>query len=152
GDRPIGENGPGRLVPFVWRKYLGRSAVEEMRGLKARAEREAGRRGRLDLKLGIGGIREVEFFVQALQLLHGGKDANLRVRGTLPALDRLLFAGLISSRDRDELAEAYVFLRRLEHRVQMVAERQTHALLDDAAERSRLARRASYPAPREDAA
>src|SRR5207237_9565336 len=112
GDRPIGENGPGRLVPFVWRKYLGRSAVEEMRGLKARAEREAGRRGGQDLKLGPGGIREVEFFVQALQLLHGGKDANLRARGTLRALERLLYAGLISSRDRDDLADGSLFLRR----------------------------------------
>ncbi|HYZ88813.1 MAG TPA: bifunctional [glutamate--ammonia ligase]-adenylyl-L-tyrosine phosphorylase/[glutamate--ammonia-ligase] adenylyltransferase, partial [Myxococcales bacterium] len=149
GDRPVGEDALRRLVPFVWRKYLDLSAVEEMRVLKMRAEREAGRRGGQDLKLGPGGIREVEFFAQALQLLHGGKDANLRVRGTLPALERLLFAGLISSRDRDELAEAYVFLRRLEHRVQMVAERQTHALPDDPAERARLARRADYPSPRE---
>jgi glutamate-ammonia-ligase adenylyltransferase len=152
GDLPVGVDALSGLAPFVWRKYLDLGAVEEMRALKARAEREAGRRGKQDLKLGPGGIREVEFFVQALQLLHGGKDANLRVRGTLPALDRLLFAGLISSRDRDELGEAYVFLRRLEHRVQMVAERQTHALPDDAAERARLARRAGYPAPREEAA
>jgi len=149
GELPVGEEGLRRLAPFVWRKYLDLGAVEEMRALKARAEREAGRRGEQDLKLGPGGIREVEFFVQALQLLHGGKDANLRARGTLPALERLLFAGLISSRDRDELAEAYVFLRRLEHRVQMVAERQTHAIPDDPAERARLARRAGYPGPRE---
>src|SRR5438105_2881894 len=151
GDLETGGEALRRLAPFVWRKYLDLGAVEEIRALKARAEREAGRRGRLDLKLGLGGIREVEFFVQALQLLHGGKDPNLRMRGTLPALDRLLFAGLISSRDRDELAEAYVFLRRLEHRVQMVAERQTHALPEDAAERMRLARRAGYPPPREKA-
>src|SRR5712692_10609017 len=136
GDLAVGEDGLRRLAPFVWRKYLDLGAVEEMRALKARAEREAGRRGGQDLKLGPGGIREVEFFVQALQLLHGGKDASLRVSGTLPALERLLFAGLISSRDRDELAEAYVFLRRLEHRVQMVAERQTHALPDDPAARA----------------
>src|SRR5438270_11532851 len=122
-----------------------------MRALKARAEREAGRRGGLDLKLGPGGIREVEFFVQALQLLHGGKDKNLRERGTLRALDRLLYAGLVSSRDREDLAEGYLFLRRLEHRVQMVAERQTHALPEDRRERARLARRAGYPAPRDEA-
>ncbi|TMB03072.1 MAG: hypothetical protein E6J64_15285, partial [Deltaproteobacteria bacterium] len=151
GDLEVGEDGLRRLAPFVWRKYLDLGAVEEMRALKARAEREAGRRGKQDLKLGPGGIREVEFFVQALQLLHGGKDANLRARGTLPALERLLFAGLISSRDRDELAEAYVFLRRLEHRLQMVAERQTHALPDDPAERARLARRAGYPGTRDEA-
>ncbi|MFL5310061.1 MAG: bifunctional [glutamate--ammonia ligase]-adenylyl-L-tyrosine phosphorylase/[glutamate--ammonia-ligase] adenylyltransferase, partial [Myxococcales bacterium] len=152
GDLAVGEDGLRRLAPFVWRKYLDLGAVEEMRALKARAEREAGRRGKQDLKLGPGGIREVEFFVQALQLLHGGKDRNLRARATLPALERLLFAGLISSRDRDELAEAYVFLRRLEHRLQMVAERQTHALPDDPAERARLARRAGYPGTRDEAA
>jgi glutamate-ammonia-ligase adenylyltransferase len=151
GDLAVGEDGLRRLGPFVWRKYLDLGAVEEMRALKARAEREAGRRGKQDLKLGPGGIREVEFFVQALQLLHGGKDRNLRARATLPALERLLFAGLISSRDRDELAEAYVFLRRLEHRLQMVAERQTHALPDDPAERARLARRAGYPGTRDEA-
>jgi glutamate-ammonia-ligase adenylyltransferase len=151
GDLPVGEEALQRLIPFVWRKYLDLGAVEEMRQLKARAEREAGRRGRPDLKLGPGGIREVEFFVQALQLLHGGKDANLRARGSLPAVERLLFAGLISSRDRDELTEAYVFLRRLEHRLQMVAERQTHALPEDSSERMRLARRAGYAAPREKA-
>ena len=95
GDLPVGEEALRRLVPFVWRKYLDLGAVEEMRALKARAEREAGRRGKQDLKLGPGGIREVEFFVQALQLLHGGKDKNLRARGTLPALERLLFAGFV---------------------------------------------------------
>ena len=151
GDLAAGEEALRRLSPFVWRKYLDLGAVEEMRALKARAEREAGRRGGLDLKLGPGGIREVEFFVQALQLLHGGKDGNLRERGTLRALDRLLYAGLISSRDRDELADGYLFLRRLEHRVQMVAERQTHAIPEDARERARLARRAGYPAPRDEA-
>jgi len=145
GTLEVGEEALHRLAPFVWRKYLHLGAIEEMRQLKARAQREAARRGGQDLKLGPGGIREVEFFVQALQLLHGGKDAHLRERGTLRALDRLLFAGLLASRDRDELAEAYVLLRRLEHRVQMVAERQTHQLPDDAAERERLARRAGYP-------
>jgi glutamate-ammonia-ligase adenylyltransferase len=145
GDLAVGEEALRRLAPFVWRKYLDLSAVEEMRALKARAEREAGRRGGLDLKLGPGGIREVEFFTQALQLLHGGRDANLRERGTLRALERLLFAGLLSSRDRDELSEAYIVLRRLEHRLQMVAERQTHSLPVDERERAKLARRAGYP-------
>jgi [glutamine synthetase] adenylyltransferase / [glutamine synthetase]-adenylyl-L-tyrosine phosphorylase len=145
GNLAVGEEGLRRLAPFVWRKYLDLSAVEEMRALKARAERQAGRSGGLDLKLGPGGIREVEFFTQALQLLHGGRDANLRERGTLRALERLLFAGLLSSRDRDELSEAYIVLRRLEHRLQMVAERQTHSLPVDERERAKLARRAGHP-------
>jgi len=145
GDLATGEEALDRLTPFVFRKYFDLKAIDEMRQLKARAEKEAARAPGVDLKLGRGGIREIEFFVQALQLLHGGRDANLRVRGTLKALERLLYAGLISSRDRDELGEAYVALRRLEHRVQMVAERQTHSMPEDPQERERLARRAGYP-------
>src|SRR2546430_3038907 len=144
GDLATGEEALQRLIPFVFRKYFDLKAIDEMRLLKTRAEKEAARAPGVDLKLGRGGIREIEFFVQALQLLHGGPDPNLRVRGTLKALDRLLYAGLLSSRDRDELAEAYVVLRRLEHRVQMVAERQTHSMPEDARERERLARRAGY--------
>ena len=144
GDLAVGEEALRRLQPFVYRKYLDLGAIEAMRALKARAEREAARRGGLDLKLGPGGIREIEFFCQALQLLHGGKDANLRERNTLKALDRLLFAGLIPARDRDELSEAYLLLRKLEHRVQMVAERQTHLLPDDRKELERMARRSGF--------
>ena len=144
GDLATGEEALRHLVPFVFRKYFDLKAIDEMRLLKARAEKEAARAPGVDLKLGRGGIREIEFFVQALQLLHGGRDANLRVRGTLKALERLLYAGLISSRDRDELGEAYVVLRRLEHRIQMVAERQTHSIPEDPRERERLARRAGY--------
>ncbi|MCA1826365.1 MAG: bifunctional [glutamate--ammonia ligase]-adenylyl-L-tyrosine phosphorylase/[glutamate--ammonia-ligase] adenylyltransferase [Myxococcales bacterium] len=145
GDLETGDEALRRLLPFVFRKYFDLKAIDEMRRLKARAEKEAARASGIDLKLGKGGIREIEFFVQALQLLHGGRDPNLRVRGTLKALQRLLYAGIISSRDRDELSEAYIVLRRLEHRVQMVAERQTHSIPDDPAERERLARRAGYP-------
>jgi len=144
GDLDAGEDALRRLVPFVFRKYFDLKAIDEMRQLKARAEKEAARAPGIDLKLGRGGIREIEFFVQALQLLHGGRDPNLRVRGTMKALDRLLYAGLISSRDRDELAEAYVVLRRLEHRVQMLAERQTHSMPEDVRENQRLARRTGY--------
>lgn len=145
GELAVGEEGLRRLAPFIWRKYLDLTAVEEMRTLKGRAEREAARRGGVDLKLGPGGIREVEFFVQALQLLHGGKDKHLRERHTLRALDRLVYAGLLSGRDRDELVDAWRLLRALEHRVQMVAERQTHLLPESAAELALLARRAGFP-------
>jgi glutamate-ammonia-ligase adenylyltransferase len=144
GDLETGEEALRRLTPFVFRKYFDLKAIDEMRQLKARAEKDAARAPGVDLKLGRGGIREIEFFVQALQLLHGGRDPNLRARGTLKALERLLYAGLLSSRDRDELAEAYVVLRRLEHRIQMVAERQTHSMPEDPGERQRLARRAGY--------
>jgi glutamate-ammonia-ligase adenylyltransferase len=144
GELQVGEEALRRLAPFVFRKYFDLKAIDEMRQLKARAEKEAARSPGIDLKLGKGGIREIEFFAQALQLLHAGRDANLRVRGTLGALERLLYAGLVASRDRDELSEAYVFLRRLEHRIQMVAERQTHSIPEDPAERDRLARRTGW--------
>ena len=98
-----------------------------------------------DVKLGRGGIREVEFFVQALQLVHGGRRRELRERGTLAALDRLLFAGLVSERERRLLGDAYVFLRRVEHRLQLVELRQTHALPSAPAERALLGRRLGYP-------
>ncbi len=90
--------------------------------MKARIDARAGAEGKDDLKLGKGGIREVEFFVSALQLLHAGREEarTLRERAVLPALDRLLFAGVVPPKDRDELADAYLFLRRAEHRVQMV--------------------------------
>ena len=98
--------------------------------MKARIDARAGAEGKDDLKLGKGGIREAEFFVSALQLLHGGRDETraLRERAVLPALDRLLFAGVVPAKDRDELADAYLFLRRAEHRVQMLDGAQTHRL------------------------
>src|SRR5439155_13368888 len=106
GEISVGEEAVRRLTPFVFRKYFDLKAIDEMRQLKARAEKEAARAPGIDLKLGKGGIREIEFFAQALQLLHAGRNPNLRVKGTLRALERLLYAGIISSRDRDELAEA----------------------------------------------
>ncbi len=107
--------------------------------MKARIDARAGAEGDSNLKLGRGGIREVEFFASALQLLHGGQERELRERAVLPALDRLLFAGVVPARDRDALADAYLFLRRAEHRVQMVDGRQTH-VLPPAEERLGLAR------------
>ena len=112
--------------------------------MKARIDARAGAEGEADLKLGKGGIREIEFFVSALQLLHGGKQRELRERAVLPSLDRLLFAGVVQARDRDALADAYLFLRRAEHRVQMVDGRQTHTL-PPPEERLSLARAMGLP-------
>ena len=114
--------------------------------MKARIDARAGGEGKDDLKLGKGGIRESEFFVSALQLLHGGREEGraLRERAVLPALDRLLFAGIVPAKDRDELADAYLFLRRAEHRVQMVDGAQTHRL-PPPGERRWLARSMGYP-------
>ncbi|HEY0839291.1 MAG TPA: bifunctional [glutamate--ammonia ligase]-adenylyl-L-tyrosine phosphorylase/[glutamate--ammonia-ligase] adenylyltransferase, partial [Vulgatibacter sp.] len=143
GDRELGAMVLRQLEPFVHRRYLDFGQVDEIRAIKAQIDREASR-GARDLKLGQGGIREAEFLVSALQILHAGKDPSLRERGFLPALDKLRFAGLLSAADRDALFDAYVFLRRAEHRVQMVSERQTHELPDDPQELERLARRMGF--------
>lgn len=146
GDLAVGEELLRMLDPFVWRRSLDLSVVEEIQSMKARIDARAGAEGRDDLKLGKGGIREAEFFVSALQLLHGGRDEAkpLRERAVLPALDRLLFAGVVPAKDRDEIADAYLFLRRAEHRVQMMDGAQTHRL-PPAGERLWLARSMGYP-------
>jgi len=130
GDLSVGEELLRQLEPFVWRRSVDLDVIQEIQAMKARIDARAGAEGKDDLKLGKGGIREVEFFVTALQVLHGGKlnDPGLRERAVLPALDHLLFAGIVPARARDALADAYLFLRRAEHRVQMVDGRQTHRL------------------------
>jgi len=146
GDRELGQELLSSLEPFIFRRYLDLPAVEEIRAIKARIDREASAadRSALHLKLGHGGIREAEFVVVALLLLHAGKNPRLRERRFLPALEKLVFAGLLSAQDRDALADAYVFLRRAEHRLQMVNERQTHEVPEAADEVERLARRMGF--------
>ncbi len=145
GDLSVGDEFLRALEPFVWRRSLDLSVLEEIHAMKARIDARAGAEGRDDLKLGKGGIREVEFFVTALQLLQGGREEGraLRERAVLPALDRLLFAGVVPARHRDELADAYLFLRRAEHRIQMVDGAQTHRL-PPPGERLGLARSMGY--------
>jgi [glutamine synthetase] adenylyltransferase / [glutamine synthetase]-adenylyl-L-tyrosine phosphorylase len=130
GDLAVGDELLRQLEPFVWRRSLDLGVLSEIQAMKARIDARAGAEGKDDLKLGKGGIREAEFFVSALQLLHGGREDGraLRERAVLPALERLLFAGIVPAKDRDELADAYLFLRRAEHRVQMVEGAQTHRL------------------------
>ena len=146
GDLAVGDALLRALEPFVWKRTLDLDVVKEIQAMKARIDARAGAEGREDLKLGKGGIREVEFFVSALQLLHGGKPdgAALREREVIPALDRLLFAGIVPAKDKDALADAYLFLRRAEHRVQMLDGAQTHRL-PPAGERRFLARSMGYP-------
>ncbi|MCL1926336.1 MAG: bifunctional [glutamate--ammonia ligase]-adenylyl-L-tyrosine phosphorylase/[glutamate--ammonia-ligase] adenylyltransferase [Syntrophorhabdaceae bacterium] len=130
GDISLGEEFLRTLVPFVFRKYMDFTSIVEIKEMKDRINQAAirGCKGERDLKLGAGGIREIEFFVQAHQLIYGGKEPSLRLRGTLEALEALLLPRLVTEREREELAEAYVFLRTLEHRIQVYQERQTHVL------------------------
>lgn len=97
-----------------------------------------------DVKIGVGGIREIEFFVQALQLVHCGTRPGLRVKNTLDALDRLLYGGLLSHEDHAHLADAYDFFRRLEHRIQMADDRQTHRVPKRTEDLETLAERMAF--------
>jgi glutamate-ammonia-ligase adenylyltransferase len=145
GDLAVGDALLRQLAPFVWRRSLDLDVLAEIQAMKARIDARAGAEGKDDLKLGKGGIREAEFFVTALQLLHGGREEakGLRERAMIPALDRLLFAGIVPAKDGEGLADAYLFLRRAEHRVQMVDGAQTHRL-PPVGERLGLARSMGY--------
>ncbi|MBL8450157.1 MAG: bifunctional [glutamate--ammonia ligase]-adenylyl-L-tyrosine phosphorylase/[glutamate--ammonia-ligase] adenylyltransferase [Dechloromonas sp.] len=127
--------------PFVFRKYLDFGAINAMRDLHVQIRREVARKDMADhVKLGPGGIREIEFIAQVFQLIRGGRDPALQVRPTLSVLKLLVERRLIPPATEAELREAYVFLRGLEHRLQYVEDKQTHRLPDDAGDRERIAR------------
>ena len=140
GDVAAGEAWLETLRPFVYRRYLDFTALDGLRTMKAAIVAEMQRRDMADdLKRGVGGIREIEFLVQSLQLIRGGREPALRGRSLLPALRALVEAGQIAPGHGQVLADAYRFLRRLENRVQMLADAQTHAVPEAAPERLRLA-------------
>ncbi len=126
--------------PFVYRRYLDFGVFESLRGMKEMIAREVVRRDlQEDIKLGPGGIREIEFIVQAQQLIRGGSEPGLQTPSLLAVLPRLQGAKLLSNGAVTELLDAYEFLRRSENRLQMVADQQTHALPADQLGRERLA-------------
>ncbi len=146
GDIAAGERFLDLLQPFVYRKYLDFGALEGLRDMKALISAEVARKDMADdIKRGPGGIREIEFLVQALQLIRGGREPALQRRGLLASLRALVDAGQIASGTGTRLAEAYRFLRRLENRLQMLGDAQVYALPPDAASRERLARGLDYP-------
>ena len=132
GDIPAAESFLDAIRPFVWRRSLDFGAIEEVRRLSLRIrDRYAGPREPgpgFNVKQGRGGIREIEFYAQTHQLIHGGRDPSLRPRGTRAALDALAAAGVIGAGDAQEMGEGYDRLRVVEHRLQMVADQQTHSL------------------------
>ena len=132
GDVAAGEEFLAQIRPFVWRGQLDFGAIEEIRALTHRIrhshEGPPAPGPGFDVKRGRGGIREIEFYAQTHQLIHGGRDASLRLRGTRAALDALAAAGWITANNAMTLGEAYDRLRQIEHRLQMVNDRQTHAL------------------------
>ncbi len=146
GSVDLGEEFLRMIEPFVYRKYLDYTLVEDMMSMKKKIDTSLARdRGGEDnIKLGRGGIREIEFFIQALQLVFAGKNAALRQRNSLQALTDLKNAHIITEQDCEALSNAYRFLRIVEHRIQVVNERQTHSLPVGEEELSLLARRCGY--------
>ncbi len=155
GDLTLGAELLATLRPFVFPRVVAPNVIDEVRELNRRIKRElvrprtahgSGRPSALgfDLKNGEGGIREIEFFVQALQLIHAGKRPVLRARGTLPALDALQFAGLVTDDEHAALARAYRWLRHAEHVLQLEAGLQTQTTPDDPARSSVFARRLGF--------
>ena len=132
GDRAAGDGFLRALEPFLWRRHLDYAAIRDIHSIKRQINAYRGH-GQIriaghDLKVGRGGIREIEFFVQTQQLILGGRLPELRVPGTCAALRALVEARWLEAATADELIEAYRFLRRAEHRLQMVGDKQTHAL------------------------
>ena len=147
GDKELGEAFLDGVRPFVYRRYLDFSTVDELRDMKARIERQhlpdLDGRAR-NLKLGHGGIREVEFFTQALQLVNGGYDPRIRQGSTLEALTELARHGYIPAAESKALSAAYRFLRNVEHKIQIFAHAQSHEIPGTGDRQRALARRLGY--------
>ncbi|MEX0592425.1 MAG: bifunctional [glutamine synthetase] adenylyltransferase/[glutamine synthetase]-adenylyl-L-tyrosine phosphorylase [Nitriliruptoraceae bacterium] len=146
GDHELGDALLTAAEPFVWPEQLDPEVVAEIRGMKARIEAQPAvvRDGERQIKLGPGGLRDIEFTVQLLQLVHGRGDRSLRRTGTLPALDALVAAGYVDPEDADEFAEGYRLLRTVEHRLQLAHERRTHTVPSDPKRQEWLARAMGY--------
>jgi len=146
GDLELGTSFLKEIEPFIYRRYLDYTTVDELRHMKARIENELlmGDEKARNLKLGYGGIREIEFFTQALQLVNGGYEPKLRGPSTLPALVALARHDFISAEERDKLTEAYRFLRQSEHKVQIVQEAHAHSIPEGKDEEQAYARRLGY--------
>jgi len=133
------------LRPFVFRKYLDFGAFASMRGLHTQIRQEVNRRDMQDnIKLGPGGIREIEFITQVFQLIRGGKETDLQTRSTLVALDLIEQRKLLPAQTVTELRNAYFFLRNLEHRLQYLEDAQTQTLPVNDADRQIIAAAMGY--------
>ena len=153
GDMAAGTAFLERLRPFIWRRNLDFATIQDVHSIKRQINARRGggsirTPGGLpghDVKLGRGGIREIEFFAQTQQLIFGGRDASLRERSTVRAIDALVSAGRVEHRAAGDLTVAYEFLRTVEHRLQMVEDRQTQTLPENAEEFDAFATFMGYP-------
>jgi glutamate-ammonia-ligase adenylyltransferase len=143
GDIPAGKAFLKSLEGFVWRRHLDYAAIEDIHAIKRRIRAAKGAGGlsdpAFDVKLGWGGIRDIELFVQTQQLILGGRRPTLRAPRTLEALTALVAQGALGAEEAEMLAAAYVFFRHVEHRLQMVADEQTHRMPADPSQAARIA-------------
>ncbi|MBB4305060.1 glutamate-ammonia-ligase adenylyltransferase [Rhodobium orientis] len=148
GDRVAGDGFLAEIAPFIWRKYLDYAAIADIQSIKRQIHAHKGFAAigvaGHNVKVGHGGIREVEFFVQTQQLIAGGRNMSLRGKRTLEMLDELVHLGWVDASTRDELAAAYTFLRRVEHRIQMVNDEQTQLLPEEEGALMRVVRLSGY--------
>jgi glutamate-ammonia-ligase adenylyltransferase len=142
GDAQLGAEFMALIQPFIYRRHLDPEGIRQLQAMKQQIDMQIADKAqsRTNVKLGLGGIREIEFFVQILQLLFGGRYATLQERHTLRALAKLHSVGLISAEVAATLRQTYAYLRRLEHYLQMEQGSQTHTLPRSAAQQHRLAR------------
>ncbi|MFM8413449.1 MAG: bifunctional [glutamate--ammonia ligase]-adenylyl-L-tyrosine phosphorylase/[glutamate--ammonia-ligase] adenylyltransferase, partial [Planctomycetota bacterium] len=147
GDRALAARLLGELEPWIYRRWLSRADIGGIKALKRQIERRAVRAGTdaADVKEGHGGIRDVEFTIQFLQLLAGGDTPAVRSGTTLEAIRRLAEAGSLTDREREILERTYTLLRTVEHRLQVLYDRQTHVVPSEEGELGRLAVRCGYP-------
>jgi glutamate-ammonia-ligase adenylyltransferase len=149
GDQAAGTRFLHGLRPFVWRRHLDFAAIQDIHSIKRQIHAHKGGStvaiGGHNIKLGRGGIREVEFFAQTQQLIWGGRDPSLRTPGTTDAIRALIAAERVTDQAGSDMIEAYRFLRRLEHHLQMIDDQQTHTLPDDDAGLQNIAAFLGYP-------
>lgn len=148
GDFALGQTVIDGLAPFIWRKYFDYAAIADIHAMKRQIHASKGHAAIAvaghNVKLGRGGIREIEFFVQTQQLIFGGKRPDLRGSRTMPMLCQLQRDGWVSRKAVGDLTRAYIFLRDIEHRLQMIADEQTHKLPSDPETLERFARFAGF--------
>jgi [glutamine synthetase] adenylyltransferase / [glutamine synthetase]-adenylyl-L-tyrosine phosphorylase len=144
GDRIEGQEFLKELEPFIYRKYLDYSTLEEMRAMKVQIETQLKKKPGINIKLGQGGIREIEFFVQALQLINAGRKPRIRSTSTLEGLNLLRESELIEKATAEQLRDAYIFFRKTEHRIQINHQLQTHDLPKTEEEQTELAIKMGY--------
>ena len=150
GDAALGEKLLASLAPWIYRRWLSAADISEIKALKRRMERKVADKGRadFDVKLGSGGIRDIEYAIQFLQLLSGGDTPAVRTGNTIEAMHRLTEAGALTDQERTILERNYRLLRKVEHRLQILCDAQTHTLPTDDRELGRLAVRVGYgPGP-----